>query len=174
MQKLIGKLPKCFGHCKLRMANSKSVQRFQYFDFETNFQKNENLFQKTGVPLFISKYEDWNCHISMLNCPVRSQCNEWEVQKGPIPKNKVLTVTTLFFFWKLCFSLRVSYKQMIWCTNHPNVHIHTFHKHWCFIEGAFSLWVSSSQQNNVTAKVFHRNSCLKSAIRYIAIFLALP
>ena len=31
---------------------SKSFKRFQYFNFETNFLENENLFQKTGVPFF--------------------------------------------------------------------------------------------------------------------------
>ena len=29
---------------------------FHYFIFETNFLKNENLFQKTGVPFLSSKY----------------------------------------------------------------------------------------------------------------------
>ena len=31
---------------------SESFKRFQYFNFETNFLENENLFQKTGVPFF--------------------------------------------------------------------------------------------------------------------------
>ena len=29
------------------------VVRFQYFNFETDFLENENLFQKTGVPSFL-------------------------------------------------------------------------------------------------------------------------
>ena len=29
---------------------------FHYFIFETTFLKNENIFQKTGVPFFSSKY----------------------------------------------------------------------------------------------------------------------
>ena len=55
---------------------------------------------------------------------------EWWVQNGPITKNGVLPVTT---FWKFCFSLRTSYKEFIFCTNYPNVHIHTFRKRWSFI-----------------------------------------
>ena len=35
---------------------SGNFQRFQYFDFETNFLKNEKLFQKTGVPFFRWKH----------------------------------------------------------------------------------------------------------------------
>ena len=31
---------------------SESFKSFQYFNFETNFLANENLFQKTGVQFF--------------------------------------------------------------------------------------------------------------------------
>ena len=31
---------------------------------------------------------------------------------------------------------------MFWCTNDPDVHIHTFRERWSFIWGDFSLWVS--------------------------------
>ena len=44
---------------------------------------------------------------------------------------------TILFLWKLCFSFRTSYKELIWCTNHPNVHIYTFCKSWSFIWGWF-------------------------------------
>ena len=30
---------------------SGNFERFQYFNFDTDFLKNENIFQKTGVPL---------------------------------------------------------------------------------------------------------------------------
>ena len=46
-------------------------------------------------------------------------------------KNEVSSVTTLFFR-TFCFSLRTSYKELIWCTNYPNFHIHTFRKRWSF------------------------------------------
>ena len=49
---------------------------------------------------------------------------EWWVPNGAIRRNGVFPVTTLFF-WKFYFSLRTSYKELIWCTNYPNVHIHT-------------------------------------------------
>ena len=51
---------------------------------------------------------------------------------GERRKNGVWPVTTLYF-WKLCFSLRTSYKEMIWCTNDPNAHIRTFCRRWNFI-----------------------------------------
>ena len=50
---------------------------------------------------------------------------------GPITKNEILPVTTLFFR-TFCFSLRISYKELIWCTKYPNFNIHTFRKRWSF------------------------------------------
>ena len=47
-----------------------------------------------------------------------------------------------FPFLKFCFSLETSYIELIWRTNHPNDHIHTYRKHWSFTLGCFSLWVS--------------------------------
>ena len=46
---------------------------------------------------------------------------DWGVKNRPIAMNGLLSVTTSLF-WKICFSLRASYKGLIWCTNHPNVH----------------------------------------------------
>ena len=57
---------------------------------------------------------------------------EWWVQNGTITKNGVLPVTTLVF-WKFWFSLRTSCKELIWCTNDPNVDIPAFYKGWSFI-----------------------------------------
>ena len=61
---------------------------------------------------------------------------KWWLQNGPIKKNRVLPVTTLFF-WKFCFSLRTSYKELICCTNYPNAYICTFCKCWSFIWQCF-------------------------------------
>ena len=63
--------------------------------------------------------------------PMLRQIESW-VQNGPITKNGVLPVTTLYF-WKFRFSLRTSYNELIWCTNDPNAHICTFGKRWNFI-----------------------------------------
>ena len=62
---------------------------------------------------------------------------EWWVQNGPITKKGVLPVTTLLFS-KFCFNLKTShYKELIWCTNDPNVYIHTFYKRWSFFWQCF-------------------------------------
>ena len=114
-------------------------------NFETNFLENGNLFQKTVVWFFSWKY--W-LRLKMhyfhrkLSCqkPILKQI-EWWVQNGPITKNEVLPVTTLFF-WKFCFIIRTSFKELIWSTNYPSAHIHAFRKRSSFIWGALSLWVS--------------------------------
>ena len=64
-----------------------------------------------------------------------SQIKQW-LRNGPITKNGVLPVTTLFF-WKYCLSLRTSYTELICCTNNPNAHICTFCKRWNFIWRGF-------------------------------------
>ena len=43
----------------------------------------------------------------------------------------------IFLKRKIFFSIRTSYKVLIWCTNHLNLHIHTFRKLWGFIWGYF-------------------------------------
>ena len=35
---------------------TENFERFQYFNFETDFLENENLFQKTGLPFFSWKH----------------------------------------------------------------------------------------------------------------------
>ena len=57
---------------------------------------------------------------------------EWRVHNGHIKRNRGLLVTTLLL-WKFCFSIRTSDKELIWCTNYPNVRIYTFGKRWSFI-----------------------------------------
>ena len=61
---------------------------------------------------------------------------EWRLHNGPITKSVVLPVTTLFF-WKICSSFRTSQKELIWCTNEPNVYIRIFRKRLSLILGCF-------------------------------------
>ena len=49
---------------------------------------------------------------------------EWGKQNAFITKTGVLSVTA--FLKKLCFDLRTSYKELIFCTHYTNVHIYTF------------------------------------------------
>ena len=96
--------------------------------------KDENLFQKTGRFLVEStKIKIFLYKIALSACVIQIA---WDVQNGSITKNGVLPVTT-FFFRKFCFSLKTLYKELTWCTNYPNVHIHTFRKRSSFIWECF-------------------------------------
>ena len=108
-------------------TNRKSItgkfEWFQYFNFGTNFLKNANPFQTTGVLLF-----HWKPKLRQT---------KWWVQNGPISKNKIVLPITALFFRTFCFSLRNSYKELIRCTNHKNVHNHTICRRQSFIWGCF-------------------------------------
>ena len=114
----------------------------------------QNRFSGKRKPLSVKKLEyrflvestnieNDHVHTKLPNQKPILRQTEWWDQNGPITKNGVLSGTT--FFRKFCFSWRTSYKEMIWCTNYPNVHICTFCKRWSFFEGAFFLWVSLSE-----------------------------
>ena len=78
----------------------------------------------------------------MQNCHIRSQWEtnlrqmKWWLQNRPNTKNGSLPVTALFFR-NFCFSLRTSYKELIYCTNNTNANICTFCKRWGFIWRCF-------------------------------------
>ena len=44
------------------MTVTGNFERFQYFNFETNFLKNDNILQKTGVILLAKKIEMENAN----------------------------------------------------------------------------------------------------------------
>ena len=85
---------------------------------------------------------------------------EWWVQNRPITKNGVLPVSILFF-WEFSFSLRTSYKELIWCTNIPNAHIRIFSKHGNFIGRCF---FPLSILNNVAGCKILQNSQEKTSV----------
>ena len=79
--------------------------------------------------------------------PTIRQKERW-VQNRSITNKDILSVTNLCF-WKFCYSIRTSYKELIWCTSYINIHIHTFCKRWSLIWGCFfpvsilKLWIHS-------------------------------
>ena len=49
------------------MKISGNFERFQYFNFEADFLRNENFFQKTGVPIFSWKHSDFSLWVSLIS-----------------------------------------------------------------------------------------------------------
>ena len=113
-----------------------NFERFEYFNFETNFLISEKTFlvesTKIENPAFSTKLP---CQKPMF------RQRELGVQNGPISNNWACPVTT-FFFWKLCFSLRTS--ELSWfdvpTTQMPIFTL--FESVGVLFEGAFFLGVS--------------------------------
>ena len=74
--------------------NSGNFELSQYFNFETDFQKNENFFQKTGVPFF-----NRNTKIKKASLSYKTAISETSVKTNRMLsiKKGLLPVTTLFF-----------------------------------------------------------------------------
>ena len=106
------------------------------------FSKTKTFFKKLDYCFLVhsTKIETAASPYKTTLSKANGKTNRMGCTNGPITKSVVLTVTTLFF-WKFCFSSRTSYKKLIWCTNHPDVHIHTFRKNWRFIWGCFYGWI---------------------------------
>ena len=107
---------------------------FNTFTLKQIFWKTKTFFKKLEYGLLAESTEIESASFSYKTAisEANVKTNRMGVQNGPFRKNGDLPVTTLFFR-KFCFSLRTFYKELIWCTNHPNVYIHTFRKHWSFI-----------------------------------------
>ena len=65
------------------------------------------------------------------------------ISEGNVKTNKMVStnwtyhkewsLASNYLFLKFTFSLRTSYKELIWCTNDSDVDIGNFCKRWCFI-----------------------------------------
>ena len=113
------KISACF-----HVTISGNFERFQNFNLKIDFLKNKNLF-KYSFLVKSTKIENAPFPYKTAISEANVKTIECWVQNGPITKNGLLPVTTLFF-WKFCFSLS---------TNYPNTH--TFCKRWSFIWWCF-------------------------------------
>ena len=140
------------------------------------FSKTKTFFKKLEYRFLVesTRIENVTFPYKTVLPEANVKTNRMGLQNGPIVKNGVLPVTTLVFR-KKNLSLRISYKELIWCTNHPNVHIHTFRKGLSFIWGslfpvsilninwhictsfdfAISRAKSSEKLNKIVSKLFY-------------------
>ena len=120
---------------------------FSILELWNSFSGKRKPFSKTWSTIFNLKALRLETHHFDKKLPYQKPMLrqiEWWIQNGPITKNGVLPVTTSFFR-NFFFSLRTSHKELIWCTNDLNVHIHTFGKRWGFTWGWLSLkWKKES------------------------------
>ena len=65
------------------MTIAENFKRFQYFDFETDFLANENLFQKTEVPFLVE-----STNIENASFPYKTAISETNVKTNKIVTKK--------------------------------------------------------------------------------------
>ena len=73
------------------------------------------------------------------------------LQNGLSQRMEFSQQLSTFLFQKFCFSLETSCIELIWCTDHANVHIHTFLKHWSFTLGWFFFYEYSILKKDLNA-----------------------
>ena len=120
----------------------------------------KQIFWKTQIPF--TKPEDHflveSTEIDNATIPYKTALSEANVKtnrmgsrKWNITKNRVVLPVIFFFedfstsfffrqvifFWKFCLSSEPCIKSCFWCTNYPNVPVHTFQKRFGFIWGCF-------------------------------------
>ena len=116
------------------MTIAGNFESFQYFNFEANFLKNANPFNRLGYCFLVesTKIKNTTFLFKTALSEANVKTNRMGSTKWTYHKEQNFD-SNYFIFSNVCFSLRTSHKELSWCTNHPNVHIQTFWKHWNFI-----------------------------------------
>ena len=106
---------------------------FSTLTWKQIFWKTKTLFQKMKYRFLIESTKIENASFSHKTAMLEANVKTNRVVSTNWVNHKERS-NYLFFFWKFCFSLRTSYKELFWCTD---IHIHTFSKRWNFIWGWF-------------------------------------
>ena len=111
---------------------------FNTFTLKQILWKTQTLFKKLEYCFLVESTK-----IDNITFPYKTALSEANVKTNRMGSKKqtyhingVFPVTT-FLFRKFCFRLGTLYIELIWCTNNPDVHIHTFRKRWSFTLGCF-------------------------------------
>ena len=94
------------------MTITGKFERFQYFNFETNFLKNKNLFQKTGVPVLVENTKIENTTFQYKSALLESnvKINRMRNIKWTYHKERSFVSNCLVFFFKVLFQ----FKNFLW------------------------------------------------------------
>ena len=90
---------------------------------------------KNWSTVFSWTYYDWKRNISYKTVLPKTnvKTNRMESTKWICHKERGFVTITTIFFWKIIFSIRTSYKYLVWSTNYWNAHINIFLKRLSFI-----------------------------------------
>ena len=122
---------------------TENFECFQFFNFETSFLKNENLFQNleycflVGITNIENSAFSYKTTLSVSSVMTnRMGSTKWAYQK------ERSFASNYFFLKKFRFSLRNCYKELIWGTAIQMSIFIVFLSAGVFFEGIFSFWVS--------------------------------
>ena len=101
------------------------------------FWKTKSSFKKLDYYFLVetTKIENTSFPFKTALSEANVKTNRMATTKWTYHKEWSFASNYLIFFWKICSSLRTSYKELIWCTNNPNVNIRIFRKRWSLIWG---------------------------------------
>ena len=99
------------------------------------FWKTKTSFKKLGYRFLVESTK-----IEKASFPYKTAISEANIKTNRMESTKWTYHEERSFasnYFKFCFSLRTSYKELIWCTIYPNGHIRIFCKPWSFTWGYF-------------------------------------
>ena len=116
----------------------KILNFFNTLTLQHIFWKTKTFFKKLGYRFLVETTK-----IENASYPYKTAISESSVKTNRMVTTKWTYheersfASNYLFFWKFCFSLRTSYKELICCTNNPNIRICSFCKRstfilWCF------------------------------------------
>ena len=119
------------------MTITGNIERFQYFNCEINFLKNANFLKNWSTFFLVESTKIDNITFTYKTALSEANAKTNRMGSTKLTYHKEVLPVITFLLRKFCSSLATSYIELIWCTNHSNIHIHTFRKCWSFTLGYF-------------------------------------
>ena len=104
---------------------------------KTFFKKLKYCFLVETNKIQLVGLKTYNFHSKLLFQKKNVTTNRMATTKWTYQKKWRFASNCFIFSLKICFSFRTSYKELIWCTSDPNIHIRIFWKRWSLILGWF-------------------------------------
>ena len=107
---------------------------WRFWTLKQIFWKTKTFFEKLEYLFLVesTKIEKTSFPYKNVTSEANVKTNRMVTSKRTYQKERTFA-SNYFIFWKFCFSLRTSYKEMVWCIKNPNDHIRTFCQRWSFI-----------------------------------------
>ena len=111
---------------------------FNTLTLEQIFWKTKTFFKKLEYHFLVetTKIENTSFPFKTALSEANFKTNRMATTKWTYHKESSFATNYLIFL-KICSSFRTSWKELIWCTNDPNVNIRIFRRRWSLILGCF-------------------------------------